>query len=451
MLKAIVIGSPGAGKSTFARKLRDMTGLPLYYLDMLWHKPDQTNIPREEFDTLSNDIIKKDSWIIDGNYQRTLEARLKACDTVFLMDYPLETCLSGVESRIGKKREDMPWIESEFDEEFKQWIIDFPDKQLPRIYELLDKYQKEKEIVIFKSRKDADDYLCNAGMKAYPRVHRNACPHGLGCVKPQNKVFKLQQRHKAEPIFAGWDETIIWSCLQNVMGDIYADDTDNPNSAMAMLGDFCFLAGEPNEELAVYKPACCRQDFIIMVPQNDQWSRVIEKYYGKNAKKVVRYAFKKEKEVFDKEALEAAAAGLAAEYRIKMIDESIFRQCKDLAWSRDLVSQYDDYTEYQDHGLGVVILKEDEIVSGASSYAGYIGGIEIEIDTREDHRRQGLAYAAGAKLILACMERGWYPSWDAQNKGSAALAEKLGYHFDHAYCAYEIWEYGCAVEKENEA
>ena len=83
MLKAIVIGSPGAGKSTFAQRLRNLTGLPLYYLDMLWHKPDQTNITREEFDTLSNDIIKKDRWIIDGNYQRTLAERLKACDTVF--------------------------------------------------------------------------------------------------------------------------------------------------------------------------------------------------------------------------------------------------------------------------------------------------------------------------------------------------------------------------------
>ena len=65
-------------------------------------------------------------------------------------------------------------------------------------------------------------------------------------------------------------------------------------------------------------------------------------------------------------------------------------------------------------------------------------GIEIEIDTREDHRRKGLAYACGAKLILECLKRGLYPSWDAQNKWSVALAEKLGYHFDHEYTAYEI-------------
>lgn len=131
MLKIMIIGSPGAGKSTFARKLRDITKLPLYYLDMIWHKPDQTTISREEFDTQLNEIIKRDKWIIDGNYQRTLEVRLRECDTVFLMDFPLEICLLGAQSRIGKKHEDLPWVESEFDEEFKQSIIDFPKNQLP--------------------------------------------------------------------------------------------------------------------------------------------------------------------------------------------------------------------------------------------------------------------------------------------------------------------------------
>lgn len=159
MLKIIIIGSPGAGKSTFARKLRDATDIPLYYLDMLWHKPDQTNISREAFDAKLGEIIKKDRWIIDGNYQRTLEPRLKACDTVFLMDLPTEVCLLGAQSRIGKKREDLPWLEREFDEEFKQWILDFPQNELPGIYELLGKYEKSKEIIIFKSRKEADDYL----------------------------------------------------------------------------------------------------------------------------------------------------------------------------------------------------------------------------------------------------------------------------------------------------
>ena len=159
MLKVMIIGCPGAGKSTFARELKDKTGLPLYHLDMIWHKPDRTNISKEEFDAKLAEIVRRDRWIIDGNYQRTLELRLKECDTVFLMDYPLDICLSGAESRIGEKREDLPWLETEFDEEFNRWIIDFPQNELPDIYKLINKYKDEKNIVIFKSRKEAGDYL----------------------------------------------------------------------------------------------------------------------------------------------------------------------------------------------------------------------------------------------------------------------------------------------------
>lgn len=161
MLKVIIIGCPGAGKSTFARKLSKASNLPLYYLDMLWHKSDKTNISKEKFDEELEKILKKDKWIIDGNYQRTLEMRLKECDTVFLLDYPLKVCLSGAESRIGKKREDLPWVEKEFDEEFKNWILNFSKERLPKIYDLLDKYSDNKNIIIFKSREEADNYLKN--------------------------------------------------------------------------------------------------------------------------------------------------------------------------------------------------------------------------------------------------------------------------------------------------
>lgn len=156
--KIIVIGSPGAGKSTFSRRLRDITGLPLYHLDMIWHKPDKTNISKEEFDRRLKEILVTDNWIIDGNYQRTIEMRLEKCDTVFLMDFPLEVCLAGAKARVGKKRDDMPWVEEELDEEFRQWIVDFPAKKLPEIYEMLNKYG-EKNIIVFKSRREADEYL----------------------------------------------------------------------------------------------------------------------------------------------------------------------------------------------------------------------------------------------------------------------------------------------------
>ena len=159
MKKVIVVGCPGAGKSTFARKLRDCTGLPLYYLDRIFHRPNRTTVTREEFDVRLNEIMAGDSWIIDGNYRRTLELRFAACDTVFCFDLPIEECLEGAASRIGQQREDMPWVETEFDPEFRQWIRDFPKDQLPGLRALVERYSAEKEIVTFHSRVEADRFL----------------------------------------------------------------------------------------------------------------------------------------------------------------------------------------------------------------------------------------------------------------------------------------------------
>lgn len=159
MKKVLILGCAGSGKSTFARKLKDIINVSIYHLDMIWHKPDKTNATFEEFDDKLNEILKKDEWIIDGNYQRTLEMRLKECDNVFLLDYPFEICFEGAASRIGKKRDDLPFIEEEMDEEFRNHIINFSKNKLPNLYRLLDKYSNEKNIIIFKSREEANAYL----------------------------------------------------------------------------------------------------------------------------------------------------------------------------------------------------------------------------------------------------------------------------------------------------
>ena len=159
MKKVIIIGCPGSGKTTFAEKLNKKTGLPLYYLDAIWHKPDETHITREEFDKRISKIFQTPEWIIDGNYSRTLEMRLKQCDTVFLFDLPTELCIQGATERLGKKRYDLPWIENELSPEFKQSIEQFPSTGLPKIYDLLEKYSENKQVIVFKSREDADAYL----------------------------------------------------------------------------------------------------------------------------------------------------------------------------------------------------------------------------------------------------------------------------------------------------
>ena len=161
MKKVIVIGCPGSGKTTFAEKLSKSTGLPLYYLDSIWHKADRTHISRDEFDDRLGEILALDEWIIDGNYSRTLERRLIACDTVFLFDLPTEVCLAGAIERLGKGRYDMPWIATELDPKFEKEILEFRQNQFPDIYNLIEKHGQNKQIVIFKSRKDADTFINN--------------------------------------------------------------------------------------------------------------------------------------------------------------------------------------------------------------------------------------------------------------------------------------------------
>lgn len=256
-------------------------------------------------------------------------------------------------------------------------------------------------------------------------------------------IHKVSNTKSVEHLFANWQETCIWSALQGIMGDIYAEDSERPNAAMVILGDFCFFAGEPSAELVAYKPEDYKKNNIIMVPENRAWSEMIETYYGKKAEKTTRYAIHKNRGNFDEEKLAQAVADVPKGYELKMIDKALYDACLSKEWSKDFVSNYKDYAMFEQLGLGALMLKKDtgEIVAGASSYSSYKDGIEIEIVTREDHRRRGLAHRCAAKLLLECLNRNLYPSWDARTRISVALAEKLGYEYSHEYVAYDIVEY----------
>lgn len=253
---------------------------------------------------------------------------------------------------------------------------------------------------------------------------------------------RVENLDEVQKVFGDWQETILWSCLQGVMGDVFVPGHENyPRSAAAWLGDFCLFGGDIDSGLI--RDICDRmkkigRDFLIMVPQNERWADCIENTLGTQASRVIRYAIKKERDIFDKAALNQTVDALPVGFELRMIGKSEYEACIAEIWSRDLVGNYKDFETYQKLGLGVVAVCDGKIVAGASSYSSYNGGIEIEIDTKKEYRRRGLAYACGAKLILECLERGLYPSWDAQNRESVALAEKLGYHFDYEYLAYEV-------------
>ena len=246
-------------------------------------------------------------------------------------------------------------------------------------------------------------------------------------------IYELSEiNENVKSLFEGWEETLIYSCLQKVMGKILVTDKENPESACAFVGCFEFFAGVPYEELVKNKP----DGYIIMVPQNKEWEKLIEKSFP-SAKKFMRYAIRKDT-AFNKAHLESLVALLPSGYTIKEIDSGLYDQCFLNPATVDFVSTFSCKDDYLEKGRGVVILKDGKIVAGASSYTRYKEGIEIEVDTDPAERKKNLATVACAKLILNCLKENLYPSWDAHNLISVHLAEKLGYKFSHEYCAYEV-------------
>lgn len=246
-----------------------------------------------------------------------------------------------------------------------------------------------------------------------------------------------QQREILRPLFKDWEETLIWSVLQGCMGKAWADNEKVPKAALLWIGDFLILGGDWQssgaQELASYLPEDFSAEEAIVIPQNRHWQTLLEQVHEGRGTLEYRYAIRKEPDVFDRAKLECYRDSLPQGFTLKAIDQELYQLSLQTPWARDLCGQFPTWEDFSAHGHGFVALHGNELVAGASTYSWYHDGIEIEIDTKKEYRRRGLALCCASALILHCLDRGLYPSWDAANKGSVALAEKLGYHFSHAY------------------
>lgn len=260
-----------------------------------------------------------------------------------------------------------------------------------------------------------------------------------------SNIVKVEDIEKVKGLFGDLENNFLLSCLQGIMGEVYSLDLDNPKSAVAVIGDFRMFAGEPNENLLKYDYKKGEMDIII--PQNDKWAELVRNTFDvdlegvPDLKEIKRYSTFEDMSQFDVDKLNEIKSSAKEGFEILDIDEEIYKRCLENEWSKDLVGIYNNYEDYSKKGIGVVLLdrSNNEIVSGASSYCTFEGGIEIEIDTNEKHRRNGYALICGASIILKCLERGIYPSWDAHNKGSIELAKKLGYREKDEYTAFELY------------
>ncbi|WP_144572205.1 GNAT family N-acetyltransferase [Bacillus paramycoides] len=244
-------------------------------------------------------------------------------------------------------------------------------------------------------------------------------------------------REKLVSMFENIDSTIVLSYLQGHMGNAWVDNLENPTVAQITVGIFVFYAGDPNSEEAeelLYNPP----DFTLAIVDSDEWKHRIETVHKGSIEKIQRFRFSKNPEGLDRVHIQKLLSTLPEEYEIKKIDKDIAKASSFHELSEDFISQFDSIDDFIDRGVGYAILHKGQVVSAATSFSIYDVGIGIEIASHPNHRRKGLATVVASVLILDCLDRGKYPSWDGANSESVKLAKKLGYTFKESYDTYFI-------------
>lgn len=226
------------------------------------------------------------------------------------------------------------------------------------------------------------------------------------------------------------DTMLLWFLEGNSNCAAWVDDMEQPEVAIIIIADFCYLLGEVKHRDEIKQILETEAKHKYIAPCGTQWITYLNEYVSRKLHNSKRYSLKHEPDVFDKNYLKQLIERVIPEYDIKLIDKEIYNDVLGINWAADGCCYYRSYQDFSERGIGYVIYKEGQLVCIASSYITYKSTIDITIGTLEEYRRKGLAAACAASLILECLERGVYPAWSAANKASLALAEKLGYHLD---------------------
>jgi adenylate kinase family enzyme len=174
--RVMLIGSGGAGKSTLARALGARLGIRVIHLDAYFWQPGWVPTPREAWLELQRELMHAETWIMDGNYGGTMDARLALADTVIFLDLPRLTCISRALLRRvqyhGRSRPDMnPGCPEQIDLEFLRWIWDFPRIKRPGILKKLEAARRAGTRVIhLRSTRDVNRFLLGTSAPHAQRV-----------------------------------------------------------------------------------------------------------------------------------------------------------------------------------------------------------------------------------------------------------------------------------------
>lgn len=250
-----------------------------------------------------------------------------------------------------------------------------------------------------------------------------------------------EKRKSIRAICEGSREVLVRGAVEGTMGRVWVPGLDKAPYCLIGSGDFAYLLGIPPKgagaldlKSQIYQSAA----HAFIYPENELWEQWLQTEFGGQLRVVTRYALKKDEHHFDVDRLMANVASVPQGIRIRPIDERLYHLALKDEWSRDLCSNFEDFKHFQACGFGYVAMKGHRLVAGCSAYGVSEGMMEIQVDTKKDFRRQGLALACSSAFVLECLKRELVPNWDAANQQSVELAEKLGYVFEREYQVYQL-------------
>jgi len=256
-------------------------------------------------------------------------------------------------------------------------------------------------------------------------------------------VYELsgKQKEQARAFFTEPHDSLIYTITEGIKGKVFG--AGEPLQCVYLhFGYFSFLAGDAHGEAARELTASIRMltrgEEIAVVSYGDGWETLLLETFPEAVirKRAMMQIPPQGLDCGRIEALlQAYEEGAHGDYVLRSIDRRLYDILRTEEWADGMVTNFDSYEEFAEHGFGYVMCDGEIPVSGCSVYSYYSAGVEIQVDTKEEYRGKGLAKTASAAMIQECLKRKLRPSWDAANPTSQTIAGHMGFVLGSQYCA----------------
>ena len=242
---------------------------------------------------------------------------------------------------------------------------------------------------------------------------------------------------KAYDMLVGFGDTVIMSIFENIAGELWVDDEKNPEIALGIYRDFCYLSGTPCKVKNLDSILFSLCDNPVLIADNSEWVRFLPE--NVEFKETTRYRLATP-ERFDEQKLLAICEKIKyfPQLEMRIMNGEDYDSYNPEGWEHNMRGCYKNKEDFCEKSFGIIICDKKEIICGCSAYTYYSGGVEVQIETKKEYRGKGLASIVAAAYMLECQKRGAKPNWDAAHFQSAKMAMRLGFEMVGEYLAYEL-------------